>query len=347
MPIPEFFDLEKNCWFFSTEKNRSVLIFYMKTQLALLPLKKVPQYYNEVVQIIEKELGYTPANHFSDDFLPLMEANNWENCYVIFKDQEVIGHIGIKPTTFSFNEIELRFALIGGICLKEKHQGKGYFKEVFPQILNERKNEFALFLLWTGEAQGYQKFGFYEIGRMIQTGEYNFDNSLRFFARKLNLLSSEEKEYIKTSYQHSFRNHFKPQRSAHDWEVFFRMPSVDVYFKRRSDKFLSYFMINKGQDLTQIIHEIGSHDHNEFIQLCHDLNKFKTWLPDNMGHESSQSTFLFLGVFKLGNYDHLSLVGKKLGLALPPFRPDNEKEILESFLNSEKVNFYIPGINSI
>lgn len=319
----------------------------MNTQFTILPLIKVPEHYNEVITIIEKELGYSPMNHFANDFLPLVDPTNWHNCFVVFSGENVIGHIGIKSTTFFKDNVEIKIGLIGGISIKENFQGKGIFKKIFPQILNDMKNNFELFLLWSGEAAGYKKFGFYEIGKMIQTGEYDFDNTLRFFAKKLNHLTDEEKNYIKVSYQQSFTDYFKPKRTALDWDIFFRMSSVDVYFKLKNGSFHSYFMINKGQDLTQIIHEIGSHDPNEFQQLCRDLSKFKTWLPDNMGHGSDQSTFLFLGVFKLGNYENLLTLANQLGIILPEYTTFNEKEILENFLNSEKINFYIPGINSI
>lgn len=321
--------------------------FYMKTQISWLPLKKVPEHYNEVITIIEKELGYSPENRFADDFLYLIEPDNWDNCYVLFHGKEVIGHIGIKPTTFFLNDVEIKIALIGGIAIKENHQGKGFFKEIFPKILAERNDEFAMYLLWTGEAEGYKKFGFYEIGKIIQTGEYDFDNALRYFAKKLNELTEDEKNYIKISYQQSFTEYFKPFRTTRDWESFFKIPSVDVFFKKRGNKILSYFMINKGQDLTQIIHEIGSDNKQELSQLCHDLSKFKLWLPENFCHENSQSIFLFLGVFKLANYNMLLNVAKKLNINLPEQSSVNEKEILEAFIESKSVNFYIPGINSI
>ncbi len=319
----------------------------MNTKITLTPLNKVPEKYNEMISIIEEELGYSPDNQFSSDFYPLVEPSNWKNCYLICHENEIIGHIGLRPTTFFQNNIEIEIGLIGGICIKKQFQGKGIFKNIFPILLNEKKNDFALFILWTGESLGYQKFGFYELGRMIQTGEHDFENTLRFSVKKLNKLNEEEKDYIKSSYQHSFSQYLKPKRTEMDWEIFFSIPSVDVYFKNRNHKLLSYFMINKGQDLNQVIHEIGSHDTIEFSQLCHDLNKFKMWLPSNMGHESTNAIFLFLGVFKLANYNMLNEIATKLGQQLPPPELATEKEILEIFLNSNKINFYIPGINSI
>lgn len=320
----------------------------MQRILSYLPLKQVPQHFDEIIHIVEEELGYFPENSFANDFLPLMEPHNWENCYVLFLGNEVIGHIGLKPTLFYLNNLKLPVCFIGGICLKKQYQGKGYFKEVFPAILNHRKKDFALFALWTGEADGYKKFGFYELGKMVQAGEYDFDNSLRFFCRKLNELSIEEKNFIKLSYQHSFQQYLKPERNNHDWETIFRMPSVDVYFKKRNENILSYFIINKGQDLTQIIHEIGATNEREFMQLCNDLNKFKMWLPDNMGHLFPNATFLFLGVFKLANPELLIEFTQVLGVLLNLKDQNlNEKEILELFFNSNQINFYIPGVNSI
>lgn len=323
-------------------------MYYMQRVLSYLPLKQVPQHFEEIVQIIEEELGYSPENSFQNDFLPLMEPHNWENCYVLFLGNEVIGHIGLKPTLFYLSDLKFPICFIGGICLKKQYQGKGYFKEIFPTLLNSQKKNFALFALWTGEAEGYKKFGFYELGKMVQTGEYDFDNSLRFFHRKLSELSVEEKNFIKQSYQHSFQQYLKPERKNHDWESIFSMTSVDVYFKKRNETILSYFMINKGQDLTQIIHEIGAVDEREFIQLYTDLNKFKMWLPDNMGHLFPNATFLFLGVFKLANTELFLKHARQLGIPLTQLNQEiNEKETLEAFFNSDKINFYIPGVNSI
>lgn len=316
----------------------------MSANLHYTTLNKTSEHYNEIVSLIEQELGYSNQNHFDNDFLPLLDAKNWENCYVIFLEKELIGHIGIRPLKLNFKENYLSLGLIGGICIKKQHQGKGYFKKIFSQLLNDRKSEFDLFTLWTGEALGYLKFGFHEMGRMIQTGEYEFENLLRFHLKKLNELNHNEKKFITECYNSSFQNCFKPIRTQPDWETIFQISSIDVYFKKRANNYLSYFFINKGQDLSQIIHEIGASNLFEFNQLITDLQRFKLWLPESFAPQFPNSTFLFLGLFKIANLENFRMFYRKLEIEI---NASDEKEILDQFFKSSNVNFYLPGVDSI
>lgn len=317
----------------------------MNNTISIISLSKLPDYYEEVIRIIEQELAYSADNSYERDFYPLVNSNNWENCFLIFLNQNLIGHIGIREINFTLKDIKLPILFLGGICIKKEYQGRGLFKLAFTDVLKKFQHQHALHFLWSGHQELYKKFHFYEVGQIFQTGNDNFVNLQSFSHKKLNMLSIDEKEFLLQCYKNSFSQYVKVDRSPQDWENIFQMSSVDVFFQLKDQKKIGYFLINKGQDLQDIIHEIGAIDEFNLSQLIEENEKFKLWLPNPLHHLES-STTLFLGQVRIENFSLLNDWLQKLNIA-PLSEQKSLEENTRELFQANNLIFYIPGVDSI
>ncbi len=314
----------------------------MKMNINIDSLAKHQDRYDELISLIHETFQYSESFKFNIDFLPLVHPSNWKNCFLIFNEKELIGHIGFCNKKFLYKNIIIDCAFIGGVCIKEQYQGKGIFKNSMNIILEKIKNV-SLVFLWSGHDKGYQQFNFYESGKIFQTGTMTFEPLANFSHSKLSELTQEEKSCIINAYNTTTKKFITPMRSLHDWEIIFSMSSIEVYFKKYPDKKFSYFFINKGQDLFNIIHEYGSNDLESEKELIENIQKYKLWSPIPVN--SNHTNVFYLANIRIHNKNLLKAWANELGFDID--FDLSEKEIIDQIFNSQEFIFYIPGCDSI
>jgi hypothetical protein len=62
--------------------------------------------------------------------------------------------------------------------------------------------------------------------------------------------------------------------------------------------------VNKGHDLTNIIHEVGCLP-DQYLQMMKNLQKYRTWLPESELALSSNKDIFFTAFMRLGNFNVL------------------------------------------
>ena len=83
------------------------------------------------------------------------------------------------------------------------------------------------------------------------------------------------------------------------------MTSIDVFIKKNSDGILEqYFCVNKGRDLTNVIHEIGCTP-DQYLNLIKSVQKYRTWLPESELSLTSNNEIFFTAFIRLGNFEIL------------------------------------------
>ena len=265
-------------------------------------LKESPHKYQETLKLIEKSLEYTPPYKFENDFYPLISASNHQHNYLIIKDKSVIAHIGLNIRLLKKENLFLRVGLIGGIAIKQSYRKQGIFKSLFNSIIDKYKDEVGCFLLWSNESKLYEKFGFYEFGSITQTGKKNLKetDAEKFDFKKVTLskLSIQDQNTIKDLYSNQFKKYISIQRSDHDWEAIKKITSADLYIKKYNEKIMDYFFINKGFDLSGIIHEISFSENKKLIR---HFSPYKLWIPQKSQPFFPSSSSLFLGFLKISN----------------------------------------------
>ncbi len=265
---------------------------------ALTSLSANPEYFEDVIRLIEESFHYSETHHYEIDFAPLVNPLNFENCF-LFIDSEtntVAAHLAICKRVMIKNNFELSVALVGGIATNKKFRGLGLFQKLMDHAIQSFQKEVGLFILWSELENLYEKFSFYRTGGLIETGKRNFSASERpsgYEKTKFPALSDKEFKTIINLYStFNEKYFFTVKREDKDWSIIREMNSIDLYVKKNSsDEIIKYFCVNKGRDLTNIIHEISCKP-SEMSIILKDLENFKLWLP-----ETEISTFMSSEVF--------------------------------------------------
>jgi len=274
-----------------------------KAHYIISSLAKNPEYYEEVISLIEKEFHYENPFSFTTDFAPLVNPNNFENCFIVIhlETKKLVAHLGVLPRVMMKNKIEMPIMMIGGIVTEKAHRGKNLFRGLMNHACDLYKDKVALVFLWSELQDIYEKFSFHRAGGIIETGKNVITHDKipgGFLKTNFSKLSSSEFDEIKSIYQNFNEKYFFTlKRTAQDWSVIRGMNSIDLYTRKdTAGKIESYFCYGKGKDLTCIIHEIGTTEDN-YHELINTLSPYKVWLPESekkffINKEVSYSSFV-------------------------------------------------------
>lgn len=267
-----------------------------------------PEYFEEVIRLIEEEFHYSEINHYEKDFAPLVDPLNFENCY-LYIDQEtntVASHLAVCQRSIIKNNSELKVALIGGIATHKKFRKKNLFRSLMNHALEHYSDNVGLFILWSDLENLYEKFSFYRTGGLIETGKRIFSLSDRpsgYEKTTFSTLSDKEFNSIVSLYtQFNEKYFFTVKRDQKDWSIIREMDSIDLFIKKNSNNEIEkYFCINKGKDLTGIIHEVSCKGAHDFPLLLKELESFKLWLPESENGRFPNSDIFYTAFVRLGS----------------------------------------------
>lgn len=282
-----------------------------KNSFTLTTLSENPEYFDEVIALIEKEFHYSHSQSYAKDFALLMDPLNFENCY-LFVDQEsntVVSHLAVCPRIMIKNNFTMNVALIGGIATKVEFRGQDLFKQLMNHALQIHSAHSGLFILWSEITGLYEKFSFHLSGGLIQTGDGIFtsnDRPIGFSKTTFKELSVKDFDSIQRIYKEfNQRYFFTVIREEKEWSIIKNMDSLDLYIKKNADGIIEqYFCVNKGHDLTNIIHEVGCLP-DQYLQMMKVLSKYRTWLPESELSLSSNKDIFFTAFMRLGNFSVL------------------------------------------
>ncbi len=275
-------------------------------QFVITNLAKSPEYYKDVIQLIEKSFGYDDKHHFDLDFWTLIGPNNHKNCHFILnkKEDSVVCHIGVKNRDIRIKRNKHPVCLIGGIATDEKYRGQGKFKELFNFVLDKYKESSTFFLLWSEKSSLFQKFDFFEFGSVLQTGDSSLTEekalSLGYTRTSHRKLSEVDKIKIKELHDANYKNFITLNRTSRDWYDISQTKSADLYIKKTDNKITDYFFINKGFDLQDIIYECSFFSDEKMIE---ELSPFKLWLPEKHKSYIEHKSAIYIGHLKVANTD--------------------------------------------
>lgn len=282
-----------------------------ESSFSLTTLSDNPEYFESVIALIEKEFHYSSENSFAQDFALLMDPLNFENCYLYVdtKTNQVVSHLAVCPRVMIKNGNEIKVAFIGGIATVKEFRGRDLFKGLMNHALREHGKECGLFILWSEITGLYEKFNFYLSGGLIETGHAVFaanDRPVGFQKTTYKDLSPKDFEAIRNIYsKFNEKYFFTVIREEKEWSIIRDMTSVDLYIRKNPDGVIEqYFCVNKGRDLSNIIHEVGCLP-EQYIALMKTIGRFKTWLPESELSLTSNKEIFFTAFMRLGNFDVL------------------------------------------
>lgn len=289
--------------------------------LVLTTLSQNPEYFEEVISLIEEEFHYSDEHSYEKDFAPLVHPSNFENCflYVDRDSNAVAAHLAVCIRILVKADVEIKIALIGGIVTNKKYRGKNLFTELMDHSIRTHHHNVALFILWSDLEGLYEKFYFYRASGLIESGKKSFSASERpggYEKTTFSLLNDKEFNSIVHLY-HSFNEKyfFTIKREDKDWSIIRDMNSIDLYVKKNTlNEIERYFCVNKGQDLSNIIHEIScSNRDDDYFQLLKEIESFTIWLPETEIKNMKNNKEIFYNAFiKLGSMTILNEFLKKI-----------------------------------
>ncbi|OIQ18538.1 MAG: hypothetical protein BM556_09795 [Bacteriovorax sp. MedPE-SWde] len=267
-------------------------------------LAEKPELYNETLSLIEASFNYPPGHSFENDFYSLLDPSNHKHNHILIDGDTVVAHIGINLREFYKGETTTLVALIGGVAVSQEHRGKGHFKELFNYVLQRYSKKCSFFILWSDKAALYRKYEFYEFGSVIQLGakEENEDyfNTIGFKKYKLKDLSESDIKNLHKLYKHNHNDYITPKRSPRNWDTLSNIKTTDIYIERNGNEITNYFFINKGFDLTGVIHECSFFNDQDMLKK---FSEYKVWLPEKHLSYMTSVQSLYIGILKIGNLE--------------------------------------------
>lgn len=269
----------------------------------------MPHKLKDTIRLIEESLEYEVQHKFLIDFAPLMEESNQEHCHILIdKNENVIGHIGVKERTFGNLLSTTQVALMGGIAIQKKFRGKGLFSYFFNYIESIYKQNNSMFILWSDLDDLYRKYNYHQAGTVIELGQAHFidsDLNKRFTKENIKQLNVEDFKAIQSIYKSELEDRYTTLKRSHEtWNTILKMSSVKFYTYRVNKVIKGYFFINKGQDLTNVIHESAClQEHKDQFILA--LKKYRLWQPVSSQLDSSakDKKIFYSAIFKISNLE--------------------------------------------
>lgn len=288
------------------------------TAFTLTTLSENPEYFDEVIALIEKEFHYSSDQSYAQDFSLLMNPLNFENCYLYIDPatNRVVSHLAVCPRVMIKEHNEIKVAFIGAIATVKEYRGKDLFRNLMNHALTEHSKECGFFILWSEITGLYEKFSFYLSGGLVETGHAVFSSQDRvpgFQKTTFKELSFKDFAAIQNLHsQFNQRYFFTVKRDEKEWSIIKDMTSIDLYIRKNEEGTIEqYFCVNKGRDLSNIIHEVGCRP-DQYLSMMKNLQKFKTWLPESEISLASNKDIFFSAFVRLGNFDVLKSFLKKI-----------------------------------
>ncbi len=291
----------------------------MSNELIIATLKEAPAKFDETIRLIEKVFSYTKENSFIVDFAPVANKNNFDNSLIATFEGKVIAHVSLIRRNLRVGKIDIPVALIGGVAVEQDFQNKGIAKQLINRLISENTTHVSLFFLWSNLIEFYLKFKFYPCIGMAESiaSPENLNEILadeKFDQTLYKDLNAQDKEKIKTLYNDTLlRKYSSLSRSNDDWKTIEKITSANLFIYRNKKDIEAYFFINKGQDLTNIIHEFGyqSNTKNKMQKL---FNNSTVWVPEHEKELLNERQVKYLGLARIGNtklfQKHIEAVSK-------------------------------------
>ena len=256
--------------------------------MKLTTLQQNPHLTQQTLTMVEEAFGYTPEHQFAIDFYALIKESNHPHLHIAVENNHPVAHVGILPKMLTFQEQFFPVTLIGGVATAREKRGKGYFDKLISKVFANYTSSMG-YLLWGGEDILYKKYGFHQMGVIREQKGIPFTRPPHYTPTLYRKLSPHHQQQLQNMHTIHTKNFVSLQR---DWEDVENTTSCHLYIKKNHhSKITDYFFINKGKDLSGIVHEIFP---------LPEYN-FNCWLPDLPTY--NHLPMLYGCLFKIGSPD--------------------------------------------
>jgi GNAT superfamily N-acetyltransferase len=225
-----------------------------------------PSELTELTGQISRALGYNKEERgVANDFPQLYQPSNSRNLWIATEANEIAAHAGYYPAVLKVESLSLPVAGIGGVFTKEDKQGQGLATKLVEKCVREAKRGgAALAFLWSDKHEFYAKQGFQLVGRQWTLAlEPKQAPAMRALGEKLGIPASalqitDEKiddDFLRQSFDFLDIYPLGVARTREEHALYMRSGSCRVISAWVGKQLAAYFVIGKGKDLQNYIHE--------------------------------------------------------------------------------------------
>lgn len=222
----------------------------------------------DLTGMISSALGYNKDEPgVARDFPQLYQASNSKHLWLFSDENGIAAHAGYYPAVMRVEGLSLPVAGIGGVFTREEKQGQGLASKLVEKCAREAKRGgAALAFLWSDKHEFYQKLGFHLVGRQWTVKlEPSHANKLSDLGEKLGIPASAlritdeklDEDFLRQSRGFLEIYPLGIARSEEEHELLLKSGSCRVVSAWVGKQLAAYFVIGKGKDLQNYIHEWG------------------------------------------------------------------------------------------
>lgn len=219
----------------------------------------------KLIAQISKAFSYNKdEGDVSKDFPQLYNSSNSKHLWASFEGEKLVAHAGYYPTVMRVENRALPVIGIGGVYTEAEFQGQGNASKLIQNCCDQGAKEgAALAFLWSDKHEFYAKQGFFLTGRqwtveldpkdapkLRERGEKSLhakdirvvegDSGAEFLAQSKRLLDSYPIGISRTEEEH---------------KNYLSSGSCKVISAWAGKELVGYFLVGKGKDLQNYIHE--------------------------------------------------------------------------------------------
>lgn len=235
--------------------------------------------YSEFIHLVETSFEYQAGFNYEIDFYPLINPRNFQNCFMLLDQDEVIATCAYQPRTIVISTAYKVFFL-GAIAVKERFRNQGLGNRIVSDVLKKIEDG-AWMGLWSDKKQFFSKLGFRDYGEQyfLPTGYFDQTNeSITITKIKVNILSDLHKKAWKNYYQKLNDKYTTLLRNDFEWNDIFQIHSATYLEIKYRGKEIGYAIADKGMDLQNVVHEFYVEEQQESC-LAMLNQEYSVWLP--------------------------------------------------------------------
>jgi predicted N-acetyltransferase YhbS len=199
------------------------------------------------------------------DFPQLYHPSNFKNLWAAFEERRVVAHGGFFPAEMKVEGIPLPVAGIGGVFSRPEFQGQGLASNLVSKCVESAgKQGAALAFLWSDKHEFYAKLGFHLVGRQWTiTLAPERAGPLRERGEKCGIRAGDlefteggvGESFLKQSHELQQRLPLGIARSQEEHAMLLASGACRVFSAWAGKDLAAYFVIGKGRDLQNYVHE--------------------------------------------------------------------------------------------
>lgn len=249
--------------------------------MQVVSLKERKDKWSEYIKLIEVSFGYQSPFSYNIDFYPLVNSLNYQNCYMLLHQDEVIATCAYQPRKMVVKNKTFEIYFMGGIAVKEQWRASGLGKKIVNAAL-EQINIGSWVGLWSDQGQFFNKLGFFDYEEQcflpIKYLE-GITHGLSINQVSVSKLNLKQKEEWKQMYDGLAKNNITVLRNEDDWNNIYHIGSADYIEILAEGNKVGYAIANKGMDLKNVIHELYVDKKYELSSIQKLNQTFSLWLP--------------------------------------------------------------------